>query len=85
VRVHDATTGEEKEVYKGHHGPVHAISYVSRSVLQILNPLNVLTLRLISHRMVSFMHQARKTAQSGYGKQRLKRMVYGSMMVMLPL
>lgn len=29
VRVHDAATGEEREVYKGHHGPVHAISYVS--------------------------------------------------------
>lgn len=27
VRVHDSKTGEEREVYKGHHGPVHAISY----------------------------------------------------------
>ncbi|CAD6582719.1 MAG: hypothetical protein CYPHOPRED_002107 [Cyphobasidiales sp. Tagirdzhanova-0007] len=27
VRVNDAKTGEEKEVYKGHHGPVHAVSY----------------------------------------------------------
>lgn len=29
VRVHSASTGEELEVYKGHHGPVHSISYVS--------------------------------------------------------
>ncbi|KAH8914534.1 serine/threonine kinase receptor associated protein [Atractiella rhizophila] len=27
VRVHDAETGVEREVYKGHHGPVWAISY----------------------------------------------------------
>ncbi|KAI5476496.1 serine/threonine kinase receptor associated protein [Pseudohyphozyma bogoriensis] len=27
VRVHDAQTGEEREVGKGHHGPVHCISY----------------------------------------------------------
>lgn len=27
VRVHDAVTGEELEVHKGHHGPVHAVAY----------------------------------------------------------
>jgi len=27
VRVHDATTGQELETSKGHHGPVHSISY----------------------------------------------------------
>jgi len=27
IRVHSAQTGEEKELYKGHHGPVHSISY----------------------------------------------------------
>ncbi|KAK4053751.1 hypothetical protein OIV83_001407 [Microbotryomycetes sp. JL201] len=27
VRVHDAETGQPKEVGKGHHGPVHCISY----------------------------------------------------------
>lgn len=25
--MHDAATGEEREVGKGHHGPVHCISY----------------------------------------------------------
>lgn len=29
MRVHSASNGDELEVYKGHHGPVHAISYVS--------------------------------------------------------
>ncbi|KAJ3010620.1 hypothetical protein HKX48_007310 [Thoreauomyces humboldtii] len=27
VRVYDWKTGEEKEVYKGHHGPIHCVSY----------------------------------------------------------
>lgn len=27
VRVHDVATGDERECGKGHHGPVHAISY----------------------------------------------------------
>ncbi|KZP01277.1 serine/threonine kinase receptor associated protein [Calocera viscosa TUFC12733] len=27
VRVFDFQTGEEKEVYKGHHGPVHTVEY----------------------------------------------------------
>lgn len=27
VRLHDATTGEEREVGKGHHGPVHCVSF----------------------------------------------------------
>lgn len=34
VRVHDSKTGEEREVYKGHHGPVHAISYVGPRCLR---------------------------------------------------
>jgi serine-threonine kinase receptor-associated protein len=27
VRVHDFETGNELEVYKGHHGPIHCVSY----------------------------------------------------------
>lgn len=27
VRVYDLDTGKEREVYKGHHGPVHTVSY----------------------------------------------------------
>jgi len=27
VRVHDAVTGQEREVAKGHHGPVHCVAY----------------------------------------------------------
>ncbi|KNC96875.1 uncharacterized protein SPPG_07706 [Spizellomyces punctatus DAOM BR117] len=27
VRVYDWKTGEEQEVYKGHHGPIHCVSY----------------------------------------------------------
>jgi serine-threonine kinase receptor-associated protein len=27
VRVHDFEHGEEREVYKGHHGPVHCVEY----------------------------------------------------------
>jgi len=27
VRVHNASTGEELEVYKGHHGPIHCVQY----------------------------------------------------------
>ena len=27
VRVYDLDTGKEQEVYKGHHGPVHCVSY----------------------------------------------------------
>jgi serine-threonine kinase receptor-associated protein len=27
VRVYDLEKGEEREVYKGHHGPVHCIEY----------------------------------------------------------
>lgn len=27
VRVYDLDSGQEKEVYKGHHGPVHCVSY----------------------------------------------------------
>ncbi|KAI8140488.1 WD40-repeat-containing domain protein [Fennellomyces sp. T-0311] len=27
VRIYDALTASEKEVHKGHHGPIHAISY----------------------------------------------------------
>lgn len=27
VRLHDAETGEEKEIGKGHHGPVHCVSF----------------------------------------------------------
>ncbi|KAI8846750.1 WD40-repeat-containing domain protein [Chytridium lagenaria] len=27
VRVHDFATGAETEVYKGHHGPIHCVSY----------------------------------------------------------
>jgi serine-threonine kinase receptor-associated protein len=27
VRVYDFTTGRELEVYKGHHGPIHCVSY----------------------------------------------------------
>lgn len=27
VRVYDYHTGEERELYKGHHGPVHCVSY----------------------------------------------------------
>ena len=25
--MYDFKTGEEKEVYKGHHGPIHCVSY----------------------------------------------------------
>jgi serine-threonine kinase receptor-associated protein len=35
VRVHDAVTGEELELYKGHHGPVHT---VRRLVLRVPSP-----------------------------------------------
>ncbi|OZJ03325.1 hypothetical protein BZG36_04228 [Bifiguratus adelaidae] len=27
VRIHDYETGKELEVYKGHHGPIHTVSY----------------------------------------------------------
>lgn len=27
VRVYDLVAGEEKELYKGHHGPVHCVMY----------------------------------------------------------
>ncbi|KAI8338052.1 WD40-repeat-containing domain protein [Chlamydoabsidia padenii] len=27
VRIHDFATGEEKEIYKGHHGPIHTVSF----------------------------------------------------------
>ena len=27
MRVYDLDTGKEQEVYKGHHGPVHCVSY----------------------------------------------------------
>lgn len=27
MRVYDLDSGMEKEVYKGHHGPVHCVSY----------------------------------------------------------
>ncbi|CEI94048.1 Putative WD40 repeat-like protein [Rhizopus microsporus] len=27
VRIYDFNTGEVKDVYKGHHGPIHTVSY----------------------------------------------------------
>ena len=27
MRLHDAESGEEKEIGKGHHGPVHCVSF----------------------------------------------------------
>lgn len=88
--MHSASNGDELEVYKGHHGPVHAISYVSlpfNVALHIMSCMYWDEQKLMlscfdSHLMASCTHRDPKTVLSGYGRRHPKHTGYGSMTVM---
>lgn len=92
VRVHDAETGEEKEVGKGHHGPVSrstsSFSMLFRLSLLLQVQVADLPRRLSlstknrstafpTHPMVKLTLQARKMVLSAFGKLYRRIMVRG--------
>lgn len=81
-RVHDASTGEEKEVYKGHHGPVHGIAYVSYVYLCGCECACWPYLFRSSHPMENYMPPAPRTAPFVCGKRPLKHTAFGNLMVL---
>jgi hypothetical protein len=74
VRVHDASSGREMEVHKGHHGPVHAISFVSPFV-SATEPLCKFLIPAMRSRvlMESYTPRGPRTVLFDYGRRCLTR------------
>lgn len=79
VRVHDAATGEEKEMYKGHHGPVHAVSYVRLADLVRIEIVPLIS--LASRPMARSSRPQVRMARSAYIRPRPRPMGCGSLVL----
>lgn len=86
VRVHDAETGEEREVGKGHHGPVSFfLSFLFHFYYKLVSEFASLVRYIVflTRLMEKFMLLDLKMELFVYGNRHQNLMVYGGMNISL--